>query len=123
MNRRHLIRLLMGVGAAGGAGALLYKLYPPTTFTRKAASIRSTDVSSKGQFPVQFSDVTRDAGICFQHNSGAFGKKYLPETLGAGCACFDYDNDVWLNVLLENGLDWSGHTMPTNAHMLYQTNL
>ena len=112
----------MGVGAAGGAGALLYKLYPPTAFTRKAASIRSTDVSSKGQFPVQFSDVTRDAGICFQHNSGAFGKKYLPETLGAGCAFFDYDNDGWLDVLLVNGMDWPGHKRQRATMKLYRNN-
>src|SRR5205823_5651714 len=122
MNRRHLIRLLMGVGAAGGAGALLYKLYPPTAFTRKAASIRSTDVSSKGQFPVQFSDVTRDAGICFQHNSGAFGKKYLPETLGAGCAFFDYDNDGWLDILLVNGMDWPRHKRQRTTLALYRNN-
>src|SRR2546427_12179001 len=78
-------------------------------FTRKAASIRSAQGSSEGQFPVQLLDVTRGAGISFQHNSGAFGKKYLPETLGAGCAFVDYDNDGWLDVLLVNGTDWPGH--------------
>src|SRR5262245_10403968 len=29
--------------------------------------------------PITFSDVTAAAGIRFKHNSGAFGKKYLPE--------------------------------------------
>src|SRR6185503_4291865 len=43
--------------------------------------------------PIQFADVSAQAGILFKHNSGAFGKKYLPETLGAGCAFLDYDND------------------------------
>ena len=33
-----------------------------------------------------FTDVTASAGIHFTHNSGRAGKKYLPETLGAGCA-------------------------------------
>ena len=28
-------------------------------------------------------DATAGAGIDFRHNSGAFGEKYLPETLGA----------------------------------------
>src|SRR5262245_48353194 len=41
--------------------------------------------------PIQFSDVSAHAGINFKHNSGAFGKKYLPETLGSGCAFLDYD--------------------------------
>src|SRR5439155_3013684 len=122
MNRRDLIKLLMGAGAAGGAGALLYKYYQPTPFTRKAASIRSAQVSTEGQFPVQFSDVTRDAGISFQHNSGAFGKKYLPETLGAGCAFFDYDNDGWLDILLVNGTDWPGRKRQRTTMKLYRNN-
>ena len=33
---------------------------------------------------VTFTDVTTQAGIRFVHNSGAFGRKYLPETMGAG---------------------------------------
>ncbi|HLW79366.1 MAG TPA: hypothetical protein VKU44_07180, partial [Terriglobia bacterium] len=35
--------------------------------------------------PVHFVDITRSSGIKFVHNTGAFGKKYLPETMGAGC--------------------------------------
>jgi len=38
-------------------------------------------------------DVTQQAGIHFVHNNGAFGKKYLPETMGPGVAFIDYDND------------------------------
>ena len=48
-------------------------------------------------------------GIDFQHNSGAFGAKYLPETMGPGCAFLDYDGDGWLDILLVNGCDWPGH--------------
>ena len=43
----------------------------------------------------RFTDVTTQAGIHFQHNSGAFGGKFLPETLGSGCAFLDYDRDGW----------------------------
>ncbi len=38
------------------------------------------------------------AGIQFQHNSGAFGGKLLPETLGSGCAFLDYDGDGWQDI-------------------------
>ena len=41
----------------------------------------------------RFTDVTAQAGIRFTHNSGKAGKKWLPETMGAGCAWFDFDND------------------------------
>jgi hypothetical protein len=54
-------------------------------------------------------DVTAQAGIRFRHNSGAYGGKLLPETLGAGCAFLDYDRDGWQDILLVNGLDWPGH--------------
>ena len=57
----------------------------------------------------RFVDVTDSAGIRFQHNSGAFGGKYLPETLGSGCAFLDYDNDGWQDILLVNSMDWPGH--------------
>jgi enediyne biosynthesis protein E4 len=52
-------------------------------------------------------DVTAQAGIGFRHNSGAFGAKYLPETLGPGCAFLDYDADGWLDILLVNGTGWT----------------
>jgi hypothetical protein len=55
---------------------------------------------------IRFTDVTAAAGIRFTHNSGRTGKKYLPETLGAGGAFFDFDGDGWLDVLLINGKDW-----------------
>ena len=58
---------------------------------------------------IQFRDVTAQAGILFVHNNGAFGKKYLPETMGPGCAFIDYDNDGWPDIVLINGMDWPGH--------------
>ena len=54
-----------------------------------------------------FTDVTAKAGIHFVHNAGRTGKKYLPETLGAGCAFFDADGDGWQDILLINGKDFT----------------
>ena len=59
---------------------------------------------------IQFRDVTAHAGIHFVHNNGAFGKKYLPETMGPGCAFIDYDNDGWPDIVLVNGEAWPGHS-------------
>lgn len=58
---------------------------------------------------ITFRDITAQAGIHFTHNNGAFGKKWLPETMGPGCAFIDYDNDGWPDILLVNGTDWPGH--------------
>jgi hypothetical protein len=71
---------------------------------------------------LQLEDVTRAAGIDFSHHTGAFGARYLPETLGPGCAFLDYDNDGWLDVLLVNGQDWPGHPRRKAGLQLYRNN-
>jgi len=58
---------------------------------------------------IQFRDITAQAGIHFTHNNGAFGKKWLPETMGPGCAFIDYDNDGYPDIILINGEDFPGH--------------
>ncbi len=70
----------------------------------------------------RFTDVTTAAGVQFRHNSGAFGDKYLPETLGSGCAFLDYDNDGWQDILLVNGMDWPGHKRQRSTMRLYRNN-
>jgi enediyne biosynthesis protein E4 len=71
---------------------------------------------------IQFHDVTQTAGIRFVHNNGAFGKKYLPETMGTGCAFLDYDNDGWQDILLVNGMDFPGHGGHKSTLALYHNN-
>jgi hypothetical protein len=72
--------------------------------------------------PIQFADGTAYAGIRFRHNSGAFGKKYLPETMGSGCAFFDYDRDGWLDVFLVNSKNWPGQPGSPTYSALYRNN-
>jgi enediyne biosynthesis protein E4 len=61
------------------------------------------------QAQIQFRDITTPAGIHFTHNNGAFGKKWLPETMGPGCGFIDYDNDGYPDIILINGEDFPGH--------------
>ena len=67
-------------------------------------------------------DVTSAAGLQFHHNSGAYGGKLLPETLGSGCAFLDYDADGWQDILLINGMDWPGHERQRSTLRLYKNN-
>ncbi len=69
--------------------------------------------------PRHFVDITSQAGIHFVHNTGAFGKKYLPETMGAGCAFIDYDNDGNPDILLVQGKDFPGHKTKHTTLKLY----
>jgi len=67
-------------------------------------------------------DVTKEAGIDFKHNSGAYGGKLLPETLGSGCAFLDYDGDGYQDILLVNSMDWPGHKRGRSTLKLYRNN-
>src|SRR6185436_14044509 len=70
----------------------------------------------------QFNDVTASAGIHFRHTSGAFGKKYLPETLGAGVAFLDADGDGWQDLFFVNSKTWPGQPAKPSAPALYRNN-
>jgi enediyne biosynthesis protein E4 len=71
---------------------------------------------------IHYVDITHQAGINFLHNTGAFGKRFLPETMGAGCAFIDYDNDGNPDVLLINGADFPGHKSHRTTLKLYHNN-
>jgi hypothetical protein len=70
----------------------------------------------------RLTDITARAGIAFVHNNGAFGGKYLPETLGPGVAVFDFDKDGWQDILFVNGADWPGHKKRRSTLALYRNN-
>ena len=107
MNRRSF---LLGLGALSSASALRW----PAAWARFAPQI-----SGPG---FRLVDVTQKAGLEFHHNSGAYGGKLLPETLGSGCAFLDYDRDGWQDILLINGADWPGHKVQRSTLKLYRNN-
>lgn len=73
--------------------------------------------------PITFTDVTAAAGIRFKHENGAFGKKYLPETMGSGAAFVDVDGDGWQDIVLVQSSAWPGRpkTAPSTL-ALYRNN-
>jgi len=73
------------------AGALA----PPQSSGPSADHVVST--------PGSFVDLTSSLGVHFQYLASHTSRKYLPETMGAGVALFDYDNDGRLDVFLVNG--------------------
>jgi len=63
------------------------------------------------------------SGISWKHVNGRSPDYYLPETVGAGCAFLDYDNDGWMDIYLVN----SGHCdfydpNPPLRNALYRNN-
>jgi hypothetical protein len=89
-----------------------------------AAAAVPLDLFAQAPAPIGFQlvDVTGAAGLQFRHNSGAYGGKLLPETLGSGCAFIDYDADGWQDILLVNGMDWPSHKKQRSTLRLYRNN-
>jgi hypothetical protein len=69
-----------------------------------------------------FTDVTAAAGVKFRHENGAFGKKYLPETMGSGVVFFDADGDGWQDLFFVNSKTWPGQPAKPSAPALYRNN-
>ncbi len=104
MNRRDFFQ---GMAGAAAFRVLCEPLWGGTALAPPASTPR-------------FTDVTAASGIDFRHNSGAFGGKFLPETLGSGCAFLDYDGDGWQDILLVNGTNWPGHRGQRSTLRLYR---
>jgi hypothetical protein len=106
VNRRSFLASLAGLAAAGPCLGDTWSLL----------------ASSASNLGFTLTDITSRAGIEFHHNSGAYGGKLLPETLGSGCAFLDYDGDGWQDILLVNGMEWPGHKRERNTLKLYRNN-
>jgi len=103
LNRRDFLYTTLGSGLAA--------ILAPRIFATRASNLG-----------FRLTDVTAAAGIQFQHNSGAYQGKLLPETLGSGCAFLDFDADGWQDILLLNGMDWPGHKRERSTLRLYRNN-
>jgi enediyne biosynthesis protein E4 len=76
-------------------GATLGGTLTSSSFSRIAAATPN--------FIYPFTEIPASAsGITFTHTAGISPEKYLPESTGAGCAVFDYDNDGWMDIYFVN---------------------
>lgn len=67
-----------------------------------------------------FKEISAQSKIDFQHVNGAFGKKYMPETVGSGVALFDYNNDRLLDILFVSGKNWDSKTESSPSLRLFK---
>jgi enediyne biosynthesis protein E4 len=75
-------------------------------FTSNAGALRALAAAQQpadSQSGPLFESLSAAAtGISWRHVNGRSPQAYLPETTGAGCAFFDYDNDGWIDIYLVN---------------------
>ena len=70
--------------------------------TAKVGAEASSKKSGANRYNVQFRDVTGAAGIRFHHERAASEQKLYTETMGAGVAWIDYNQDGWLDAFFVN---------------------
>ena len=79
----------------------------PRQDTTKNTVVAVETLAAPPSSPIRFSDVTQQAAIKFKHNSGAFGLKLMPETMGSGVAFIDFDGDGFQDLFFVNCRYWT----------------
>lgn len=90
----------------GALLVLLVVLWPPPALPQATEEPR-------------FVDVTARSGVDFVHETGAFGEKWLPETMGSGVLVFDADGDRRDDLLFLNGSHFPGRPESASRQALY----
>jgi hypothetical protein len=122
---RWSVAALVLIGIAAGVISYISK-HPAAKPSQANAKITApvTPTRLSNDLPTaKFTDITKEAGITFVHTNGAFGDKLLPETMGAGVAFFDFDNDGKQDVLFVNATAWPDHPQkdkpPATLHLYH----
>lgn len=111
---------LLALTALVALGGIAYLVLRPQKVT---GPIKVTALSAPAAASVKaledipntpFTDITAASGITFRHETGAYGDKLLPETMGGGVAFADLDGDDAPELLFVNSTQWPGK-LPAGA--------
>ena len=118
MRRRTLLRLALG---SLGARVRARPSFAQGVATHKTKPVARRALSGR-PFNARLVDVAREAGLREPIVYGPVEtKKYILETIGCGCAFFDYDNDGWMDVFILGGTRLDGDP-PGATNRLYKNN-
>jgi enediyne biosynthesis protein E4 len=112
MTRRGIAVALLAVACAVVAAVVWLRRTPPLPGAPLPVRARAPAAQTPD---VAFVDITRAAGITFEHENGAEGEKLLPETMGGGVVFFDYNNDGRPDLLFVDSRPWPWSTRPRTA--------
>jgi hypothetical protein len=101
------------------AGAVLATTLAASPF---AAQLAPGPAAQGGAARAPFRDVTREAGITFEHHA-APEKKYIVESMSGGVALLDFDNDGWLDIYFVDSLTVETASDPKAARSALYRNL
>ena len=81
----------------------------------------SAFICARAQGSIVLTDVTQETGITFKHTDGGSGERHLVETVSAGLALLDYDNDGDVDIYFLNGAPLKGTKVdPKPRNRLYR---
>jgi len=113
LTRRSFLHYSLGALAVGSPGQ--------GVVSRKAKAEQRMAPSGR-PFNARFTDIAKEAGLVLPVVYGeADHKDYILETIGCGCAFFDYDNDGWMDIFLLSGSSMAG-TPSGASNRLYKNN-
>lgn len=114
-------RTFLELGLELGLSAAVLRAFGQGVATR-GVKAQARGKPSGLPFPARFTDVGMAAGL---RHATVYGepdrKDYILETIGCGCALFDYDNDGWLDIFLLSGTKVGGAPADT-SNRLYRNN-
>ncbi len=114
---RWSILTLLTLALLGSIGFLLLRP-KPEPLAQQVTPIQAPETakpSTASPPSARFTNITLSHGINFTHETGAYGEKLLPETMGGGVAFFDMDQDNDADLLLVNSTWWPWHPKGTNT--------
>jgi enediyne biosynthesis protein E4 len=113
LTRRSFLHYSLGALAVGG---------PEQGVVSRKAKAEQRMAPSGRPFNARFTDIAKEAGLVLPVVYGeADHKDYILETVGCGCAFFDYDNDGWMDIFLLSGSSMAG-APSVASNRLYKNN-
>jgi hypothetical protein len=115
------VRIAAGVLTLATSNLIAQALLPTRPAQKQVQPHKRPEESNP--FHVQFRDVTRESGIHFHHERAESPERLYPETMGAGVAWIDYDQDGYLDAFFVNsGTTPSFHPAEPPQPALYHNN-
>ena len=108
--------IMFGMIGVAALGAFLWSgrsQQEPVIVEQEARGPQARQAEAVAIPELPFTDVTVAAGIDFIHQTGAYGERLLPETMGGGVAFFDYNDDGQQDLLLINSDHWPWQPAPS----------
>ncbi|MCU1289802.1 MAG: ASPIC/UnbV domain protein [Acidobacteria bacterium] len=108
-----VLKILFAIALCFLPPAISAQTNSPPTGKSYSPSEPQRPATTAPQFPspVTFTDVSAQTNINFNHAASPTSNKFLPETMGAGVALLDFDNDGLLDIYFTNGAE-IGEKMP-----------